>query len=92
MKPSDVQKHLNDLYNHSVISANKKWALEDKVRDSKKDSDKLKKLYDSLPKITQEDRIFAQAKRTADNTKLIANIMIFYLVCSLIVAFYFMSI
>ena len=54
------------------------------IHKNQKDEKELEKILKSLPKITDSSVMRAEMTRIADNSKLMANIMVFYLVIGIL--------
>jgi len=61
------------------------------VFKNKKDEKELEKIFKSLPKITDSSVMRVDLSRIANNSKLIANIMVFYLVVGVITALIYLQ-
>ncbi len=91
MHYTEVEERADLCLRFKLIDSNKHHDIMQSVFKNKKDEKELEKIFKSLPKITDSSVMRVELSRIANNSKLIANIMVFYLVVGVITALIYLQ-
>jgi len=86
MHYTEIQDEADLCLRFKLIDSNKHHDIVESIHKNKGNEKELEKIYKSLPKITDSSVMRTELSRIANNSKIIANIMIFYLVLGIITA------
>ena len=86
MHYTQVEDHANLCLRYKLIDANEHNDFIMKIYNYQKDEKELEKIFKTLPKVSDSAVMKVEMIRTANNSKLIANIMVFYLVIGILTA------
>tara|TARA_B100001094_G_scaffold320350_1_gene366450 strand:- start:27 stop:320 length:294 start_codon:yes stop_codon:yes gene_type:complete len=87
----EVEEQADLCLKFKLIDSDKHYDVKRSIWNNKKDEKELEKIYKSLPKISDSTIMRIELSRIASNSKLIANIMVFYLVIGILTAFIYLQ-